>query len=80
MKDHYKVYGESDEDSTAEDLLRELVADKSVAYLLLHKRMPLNARPCKLPGSLTVQAVLTNKTVVTVRQTKVGGPARHVGS
>ena len=78
MREPYKVYGESDKDLTAENLLRETVKDSEVRYLILHQRMPLNARPCKLPGSLTVQAMLSNGCVVTVRQNKPAGEARVI--
>lgn len=77
--DDYKVYGESDADLTAENLLREHIKGMDVEYLILHPRKPTNARMCKLPGSLTVQAVLTNRTVVSVRQYSPGGPARIIG-
>ena len=76
MREIYKVYGESDKDLTAENLLRETIKDCSVRYLILHQRMPLSARPCKLPGSLMVQAVLSDGQIVTVMQNKVDGPAR----
>ena len=77
--DDYKVYGESDADLAAENLLREHIKGKDVLYLILNQRIPSNARPCKLPGSLTVQAVMADRTVVSVRQYGPGGRPRIVG-
>lgn len=74
----YKVYGVQDPDTTAYDLLMQIIKDKKVARVLLHQRMPINARPCKLPGSLTVQAVLESGEVITVRQPRLTGPAKRI--
>lgn len=71
-----KSYGEPDEDTLAADMLHEAVKDEKVKYFLYHPRTPIGARPCKLPGSLTVQAVLENGKVVTVVQHGVGKKPR----
>ena len=73
-----KTYGKPDEDQTAQRLLETLVSGKDVDYFVLNPRKPINARPCQLPGSLTVQAVLVGGEVITVRQYKVGGEARQL--
>jgi hypothetical protein len=67
-----KTYGKSDPDMAAENLLMETIRGEDVVSILLHPRMPINARPCQLPGSLTVQAILASGRVITVRQNKVG--------
>lgn len=77
----FKIYGESDEDTTAERLLLEVVEQrrkegKQTMHVLLHQRKPIYASTCQGPGSLTVQAVMADRTVVTVRQDRKGGPAR----
>lgn len=72
-----KVYGQSDQDRTAETLLYDLVKDKAVQYVMLNQRKPINARPCQQPGSLKLQAVLEDGAVVEVFQAKLGGEARR---
>lgn len=73
-----KVYGKSDEDKSAENLLMSLIAGEDVQYVMLHARKPINARPCQLPGSLTVQALLVDGRVISVRQNKVGAEPKQV--
>lgn len=71
-----KVYGLPDPDSTALDTLLAYVDGMDVMYVLCHQRMPVDARPCKLPLSLKVQAILKNNVVVTAFQPAPGQPAR----
>lgn len=70
--DSVKVYGKSDPDTQAEDFLRSNLQGKTVRYIILNQRVPINARPCQLPDSLTVQAVLEDGSVVSVRQNRKG--------
>ena len=70
-----RVYGTADPDSTAYDFLLKLVEHEDVESILLHQRIPIDARACKLPQSLTIQAVLKDKTVITVRQNQPGSRA-----
>lgn len=67
-----KTYGEPDADSSVLEALLDSLGDAEVRYILHHQRMPINARPCKLPCSLIVQAVLTNEVVVTAFQAEPG--------
>ena len=69
-------YGPKDEDEAAYRCLLDAVKDKEVNYILHYARMPPNARACKLPGSLRVQAVLTNGCVITAFQAAVGAKPR----
>lgn len=71
-----KTYGKSDPDMAAENLLMQMLKGLDVQSILLHQRKPIDARHCQLPGSLTVQAVLRDGRVITVRQNKVGGTPR----
>ena len=63
-----KVYGTPDADTTAIDYLLSIVSVEQVESILHHPRIPIDARPCKLPQSLLVQAVMKDKTVINVRQ------------
>lgn len=73
-----KLYGVADEDTTAYDFLISLIDTDKTLYILLHARMPVDARPCKLPMSVTVQAVMEDSTVITVRQNAPGLKAIQV--
>ena len=73
-----KYYGDPDEDKTALNLLLSTINEVDVQYILQHQRKPVDAKPCQLPGSVTVQAVMLNSSVVTVRQDSIGGIARHI--
>lgn len=73
-----KEYGVPDEDKAAYDLLLQLVGDQPLRHILHHPRKPLDARSCQLPGSLLVQAVLLDGTVLSVRQTHKGKVPRKV--
>lgn len=73
-----KVYGQPDEDTAALDLLLKLVDPEKVVYILHHQRIPIDARPCKLPQSLLVQAVMLDSTVISVRQNIPGGKASNI--
>jgi hypothetical protein len=73
-----KIYGTPDADSTAITELMRLIEGKDVAHILHYPRVALQAKPCKWPGSLLVQAVLVDKSVVSVRQLRAGGPAKQV--
>lgn len=71
-------YGKPDEDGTVLTCLLSAVEGQEVLYILHHQRIPVDARPCRLPLSLTVQAVLDNGKVVTARQDKPGAKAHIV--
>lgn len=71
-----RIYGTPDPDTTAFDRLMREVEGLEVAYIIHHPRVDMAARACQWPGSLKVQAVLKDQTVVTVRQLKPGGPAK----
>ena len=71
-----KVYGVPDADLTAYNLLVEYVGSRPVLYILHHQRMPVDARPCKLPLSLSVQAVMEDGAVITAQQPSPGTRAR----
>ena len=73
-----KAYGQPNADTTALDLLLTLVDPEKVAYILHHQRIPIDARPCKLPQSLLVQAVMLDNTVISVRQNTPGDRAIKV--
>lgn len=63
-----KVYGTPDADTTAIDYLLSIVSVEQVESILHHPRISIDARPCKLPQSLLVQAVMMDRTVISVRQ------------
>ena len=71
-------YGTPAEDLSAYHLLVSLVPMERVKHILHHPRMPIDARPCRLPGSLLVQAVLVDGTVVSVRQPSIGAKPRRI--
>lgn len=73
-----KIYGSPDADTSTYDLLMEAVQGKEVLRILHHQRKPIDARPCQLPDSLMVQAVLIDGTVITARQAKKGAIPRIV--
>ena len=78
MKFNVKVYGVSDDDKTAENLLEQEIEKQGaqhLSYVVLHPRVPIDASTCRLPGSLLVQAVFIGNVVVSVRQNKIGGEA-----
>ena len=70
------TYGTPDADTAAFDCLMQAVEGREVAYIIHHQRVDMAARACRWPGSLRVQAVMKDQTVVTVRQMKPGGPAK----
>lgn len=69
-------YGTKSDDDTAYKLLLNTLAPDDILYIMHHPRVDMTARACKLPGSLKVQAVLKNKTVVTAFQPAPNKPAR----
>ena len=81
MKFNVKVYGVSDDDKTAENLLEQEIEKQGaqhLSYVVLHPRVPIDASICRLPGSLLVQAVFIGNVVVSVRQNKIGGEATRL--
>ena len=68
-----RIYGKPDDDSAAYNALMQAVGDAEVTYIMHHQRVPIDARPCKLPTSLMVQAVLVGGKVVTATQIGIGG-------
>lgn len=73
-----KVYGTPDADTTAIDYLMSIVDIDEVQAIMHHQRVPIDARACKLPQSLLVQAVMIDNTVVNVRQNQPGSRATKV--
>jgi hypothetical protein len=73
-----KHYGTPDPDTTAYDVLMALVDSQDVTSVLHSQRMPIDSRTCQRPGSLLIQAVLNNNTVITVRQDSPGGRATQI--
>lgn len=73
-----KEYGQPDADTAAYRLLLQTIEGLQAIRILHHPRKPLNAKPCQLPGSLLVQAVMLDGTVVSVRQAKVGATPRVI--
>ena len=71
-----KEYGVPDPDTTAYCLLLQAIQGKSVECIMHYPRVAINARQCKMPGSLKIQALLLDKTVVTVTQAGLGKPAK----
>lgn len=71
-----KEYGIPDADTTAYDLLLKIVEGKQVELIMHYPRTAINARQCKMPGSLKVQALLSDKSVVTVIQPGVSKSAK----
>lgn len=71
-----KEYGTPDADPTAYQLLLSHVQGMAVVSILHYPRVAIDARPCQLPLSLRVQAVLANGVVITSWQPSPGRPAR----
>lgn len=71
-----KEYGTPDADDTAYKVLLAHVAGMQVDYIIHKPRVPVDARACQMPQSLTVQAVLADKSVITCFQPAPGKPAR----
>lgn len=71
-----KEYGTPDKDDTAYKVLLAHVAGMQVDYIIHNPRVPVDARMCQMPQSLTVQAVLADKSVIACFQPAPGKPAR----
>lgn len=71
-----KEYGTPDEDQTAYQLLLDFTKGKEVVYILHNSRVPAGARMCQLPGSIKVQAVMADKSIITSFQPSPGRKAR----
>lgn len=71
-----KVYGVPNVDPTAYHCLLDYLAGRKVKYILHNQRVPIDARPCLLPQSLRIQAVLEDDTVVTAFQAAPNHKAR----
>ena len=71
-----KEYGTPDADDTAYKTLLKHVESMEVDYILHNPRVPVDARMCRLPQSLTVQAVLASGKVISCFQPSPGKPAR----
>ena len=67
-------YGLPDSDSAPLDTLKAWLVDNNqvAVYIMHHQRVPIDARPCQLPTSLRVQAVLDDGRVVTAFQPQLG--------
>ena len=73
-----KEYGTPDADTSVVQHLLSLVDKGEVMYIVHRPRVPVDARPCLLPLSLTVSVVLRNKNVISVRQPAPGQPTRRI--
>lgn len=73
-----KQYGTPDADTAPYDKLVSMLDMEQVQAIMHHPRVPIDARACQLPGSLLVQAVMCDNTVVNVRQNFAGGAAYKV--
>ena len=71
-----KEYGTPDADDTAYKTLLRHVESMDVTFILHKPRVPIDARMCQLPQSLTVQAVLASGKVISCFQPSPGKPAR----
>jgi hypothetical protein len=71
-----KVFGVPDADPTAYHRLLDYVQGRKIKYVLHYTRVPIDARPCLLPQSLRVQAVMEDGSVVTSVQAAPGRKAR----
>lgn len=71
-----KEYGTPDEDKTAYNKLLEHLQGLEVNYILHYPRVPIDARACRMPQSLKVQAVLASGEVLTVVQPAPGRKAK----
>lgn len=71
-----KEYGTPDPDDTAYRAVIKHVEGLEVAHILHHQRVPINARMCRLPQSLKVQAVLVDGSVITYVQMAPGRAAK----
>jgi hypothetical protein len=73
-----KEYGPKDEDLTAYHKLLDYLTAKDIVptYIMHHARRPLGAKQCQWPGSVRVQAVLPDNSVVTAVQYQPGAEAR----
>lgn len=67
----FKEYGKPDIDVSAYLLLLDTVKDMDVKYIMHYDRVPVSARPCRSPGLLKIQALLSNNKVITVVQESV---------
>lgn len=67
-----KSYGTPNEDTAPLTALMDAVKGLEVEHILHFPRVPVDARPCQLPLSLVVKAVLQNKAVVTAFQPSPG--------
>lgn len=68
------IYGKPDEDTATVDALNNWLREQQAeaVYILHHQRVAIDARPCRLPLSLTTQLVLDDKRVVTAFQARPG--------
>lgn len=71
-----KVFGIPDADPTAYETLLTYLKGRRIKYVLHYTRVPIDARPCLLPQSLRVQAVMEDGSVVTSVQAAPGHKAR----
>lgn len=75
-----KVFGVPNADPTAYHTLLDWLyinrKGQKIKYVLHYTRVPVDARPCLLPQSLRVQAVMEDGSVVTSVQAAPGHKAR----
>jgi hypothetical protein len=67
-------YGTPDSDTAPLDTLKAwlLANSQEAVYIMHYQRVPIDARPCQLPTSLKVQAVLEDGRTVTAFQPSIG--------
>ena len=77
-----KIFGVPDLDTTVLDALLDYIAKMEsrrpvvVQYIMHYQRISVSARPCQLPLSLKVCAVMSNNRVITAFQAKPGAPIK----
>ena len=67
-----KIYGQPDQDQTAYNTLLAYLKGEEPKAILHHQRQPPNARPCKGPMSLRVQAIMQDGRIITAHQANIG--------
>lgn len=71
-----KTYGTPDADTSAYDTLMKAVEGKFLQYIMHYPRVAIDARPCQLPTSHKVIAVLSSGRTITAFQAKPNGKVK----
>lgn len=59
----HTYYGQADPDPTLLNLVETRLSELGISatMIVLHQRMPIDARPCRHPGSLTYDVVIEGR-------------------